>query len=70
MTRDFSREVNKKVRDTARVADIPLYAIAHEIGVSEPTFFRWMRFPLPEDKEKKILDAIASLSKKGVYRYE
>lgn len=57
---------NKKVRDAARIADVPLYAIAHEIGVSEPTFFRWMRFQLPPDKEKQVLAAIKTLEREAV----
>ena len=52
---------NQSVRDAARVANVPLYAVAHEIGVSEPTFFRWLRFPLPKEKESAILDAIKAI---------
>ncbi len=53
---------NEKIRRAARVADVPLYRIARELGVSEPTMTRWLRFPLPEDKEAKILGAIERLS--------
>lgn len=52
---------NQKVRKAARVAGIPLWKVAAAIGVSEPTFMRWMRFPLPEEKEARIMEAISTL---------
>ena len=52
---------NQKIRRAARVADVPLWKIAAQIGVSEPTIYRWMRLPLPEDKEQMILKAIREL---------
>lgn len=52
---------NQKIRRAARVADVPLWKIAAQIGVSEPTIYRWMRLPLPEDKERMILEAIKEL---------
>lgn len=54
---------NQKIRKAAREAGVPLWKIASAIGVSEPTFMRWMRFPLPEDKEARIMDAISTLEK-------
>ena len=53
---------NGKVRVAARVAGVPLWKVAAHIGVSEPTLIRWMRFPLPEDREQRIMDAISALS--------
>lgn len=52
---------NEKIRKAARTANIPLWAVANAIGVSEPTFFRWLRFPLPKEKERAILDAIKAI---------
>ena len=37
--------------------------IALEIGVSEPTLVRWLRTPLPAEKEERILVAIEKLAK-------
>ena len=54
---------NKTVRREARSAGVPLWKVAATIGVSEPTLTRWMRFPLPEDKEQRIMAAIAKLAK-------
>lgn len=55
-------QINEKVRRAARVANIPLYAVAAAAGVSEATLYRWMRVPLPADKEQRIMLAIQKLS--------
>lgn len=53
---------NQNVRRAARSAGVPLWRVAATIGVSEPTLTRWLRFPLPEDKERFIMAAISELS--------
>ncbi len=53
---------NDLIRRTARSNGIPLWKVAVAIGVSEPTLIRWLRFPLPKDKEQNILDAITNLA--------
>jgi hypothetical protein len=53
------------VRQAARKNKIPLYLIAAELGISEATFSRWLRFPLQPDKEDKIMDAIAKLEREA-----
>lgn len=57
---------NQGVRNAARSAGVPLWSVAAAVGVSEPTLTRWLRFPLPEDKEQRIVAAIAKLAKKAV----
>lgn len=52
---------NMRIRKAARIAGVPLWKIAEFIGVSEPTLTRWMRTPLPDDKEKAIMEAISKL---------
>lgn len=59
-------KANQKIRRAARVADVPLWRIAAQIGVSEPTLFRWLRQPLPEDKERAIMEAIKKLEQEAV----
>lgn len=54
---------NLHIRRAARVAGVPLYRIAAEIGISEPTMQRWLRFPLPVDKENRIMAAISKLER-------
>lgn len=56
---------NHEVRKAARVAGVPLWRVALAIGVSEPTLTRWLRIPLPEDKEKRVMAAIAALEQEG-----
>lgn len=54
---------NEKIRKAARAADVPLWRVAAAIGVSEPTLMRWLRFPLPEDKENRIMRAVSDLER-------
>lgn len=53
---------NVEVRKSARAAGVPLWAIAKAVGVSEPTLTRWLRFPLPAEKEQRIMAAIRELA--------
>lgn len=54
---------NEHIRKAARVAGVPLWKVAAAIGVSEPTLIRWMRFPLPAEKEAHIMETISVLEK-------
>lgn len=56
---------NQGVRIAARSAGVPLWRVAVAIGISEPTLIRWLRFPLPENKEQRIMSAIAELAKEA-----
>lgn len=56
---------NQAVRRAARSAGIPLWKVAAAIGISEPTLTRWMRSPLPEDKERRVMAAITELAKEA-----
>ena len=59
------QRANENVRRAARAAGVPLWRIAKELQVSEPTLTRWMRFPLPEDKSERIMSAITELAKEA-----
>lgn len=56
---------NIQIRRAARVAGVPLWAVAASIGISEPTLMRWLRFPLSLEREVKILAAIDDLAKEA-----
>lgn len=56
---------NQTVRVAAKSAHIPLWKLAATIGISEPTLTRWLRFPLPVEREKRIMTAIAELKREG-----
>lgn len=56
---------NSDIRVAARVAGVTLWKIAAELGVSEPTFYRWLRFPLSGEKHERIMEAIKKIEKEG-----
>lgn len=60
------RSENEQVRRAARIAGVPLWMVAQRVGVSEPTLTRWLRAPLSQDKEQRILAAIATLESEAV----
>ena len=53
---------NEEIRSAAKNAKIPLWKIAQEVGISEPTMTRWLRIPLSCEKSEKILSAISKLT--------
>lgn len=54
-------KANLKVRDAAKAAGVKHWEIANYMGISEPTLVRWLRTPMPVDREEKVLHAIAEL---------
>ncbi len=59
-------KANETVRRAARAANVPLWRVAAELGISEPTLTRWLRFPLTSDKEAAMLAAIRKLEREVV----
>ena len=57
------RRNNNDLRMYARGNDIPLWAIAKRLGVSEPTLHRHWREELPPDEKVKIREIITQLVK-------
>lgn len=53
---------NERVRRAARIAAIPLWKVAQQVGISEPTLTRWLRVPLSEEREQRLLEAISVLN--------
>ena len=54
---------NNLVRRAAKAAGVPLWRVAKEIGVSEPTMTRRLREELPTAEQDRIIAIIARLSK-------
>lgn len=52
---------NKQIRRMAKGNEVPFWKIADELKVSEPTFTRLMRRPLPEKVEAQIIGIIERL---------
>lgn len=59
---------NENIRKRAKAAGIPLWRIAAELGVSEPTIIRWLRFPLSDERRKEIETAIKRLVDEAIER--
>lgn len=57
---------NESVRNAARSSGVPLWRVAEAIGVSEPTMTRWLRVPLSQDREERILGAIEKLAQEVI----
>lgn len=62
----FALKENQEVRRAAKSAGVPLWKIAAAIGISEPTIIRWLRFPLPAEKEKRVMETISMLAQEVV----
>lgn len=56
---------NETIRRMAKGSGVPLWRIAVQLGVSEPTITRWLRVPLPADKEARIRAAIKEIAGEG-----
>ena len=54
---------NLSVRQAAKTAKLPLWAIADAMNVSEATMTRMLRHELPESEKQRILAIIRELSK-------
>ena len=54
--------MNETVRRAARIAGVPLWKIALQVGISEATLTRWMRVPLSDEREQRLLTAIFALT--------
>lgn len=56
---------NQQLRLAARGAGVPLWRIAQELGISEPTITRKLRVELPEAEQQRILEIIDRLKEGG-----
>lgn len=56
--------MNNDIREKAKANGVFLYAVAAEMGISEPTLIRWLRFELPQEKKQRILSAIEQIKEK------
>ena len=54
-------KANESIRVAARKADVRLWEIAENIGISESCLMKWLRFPLDPERETQIMDAIKRL---------
>ena len=57
-------KANKIVRDELKTRGVRHWELAHELGISEQTLVRWLRFELDEDKQLDMLEKIEELVKR------
>ena len=57
------QRANRALRDELRDNDIPLWKLAHEIGVTECTIVRWLREELTGERLERIQAAMKNLIK-------
>ncbi len=62
MTREIIRR-NLDIRSAAKSAGVFLYEIAEKLGVSEPTFNRYLRKELSDGWKAKVLAAIEEIKR-------
>lgn len=63
------QKANADVREAAKKAGIPLWAIAEELGVSEATLTRKMRFEMLNDDKRTIREVIDIIAGRAVMMY-
>ena len=54
-------KANKIVRDELKEREVCHWELAHELGISEQTLVRWLRFELSEDKQLDMLAKIETI---------
>lgn len=57
---------NAKIREEIKRSGVPQWMIAAKLCIAESTFIRWLRFPLTEEREQKIISAINALVKESL----
>ena len=55
---------NKIVREEMKSRGVRHWELAHELGVSEQTLVRWLRFELDEDRQLDMLTKVEEIAKR------
>ena len=55
---------NLIIRDELKTRGVRHWELAHELGVSEQTLVRWLRFELSEDRQLDMLMKIEEIAKR------
>lgn len=56
---------NNEIRQAAKENGVFLYRLADRLGCSESTVNRLLRFELPDDKKKDLLELIKEIGKEN-----
>lgn len=54
---------NRDIRTLLKMKRIPMWKVAEQIGISEPTITRWFREPLTTDHFQKVMKAIEEIER-------
>ena len=57
-------KANKIIREELKEREVRHWELAHELGISEQTLVRWLRFELSEDKQLDMLEKIEDIAKR------
>ena len=57
-------KANAIIREELKQRRVRHWELAHELGVSEQTLVRWLRFELEEDKQFDMLTKIETIAKR------
>ena len=55
---------NKIVREELKSRGVRHWELAHELGMSEQTLVRWLRFELDEDRQLDMLTKVEAIAKR------
>ena len=55
---------NKIIRDELKARGVRHWELAHDLGISEQTLVRWLRFELNEDRQLDMLMKIEEIAKR------
>lgn len=58
----MKRNVNLDVKFEAAKNSVQLYEIARQLGIAESTFYRHLRYELPDEERQKMLDSIKQIT--------
>ena len=61
---------NFLIRLKAKELSVPLWQLADQLHISEPTLYRKLRRELPYDKQKEMLDILMDLAQKKSMTYK
>jgi len=57
-------KANKIIREELKERGVRHWELAHELGVSEQTLVRWLRFELSDDKQLDMLMKVEAIAKR------
>ena len=57
-------KANAIIREELKTRVVRHWERAHELGVSEQTLVRWLRFEMDEDKQMDMLEMIETVAKR------